>query len=455
MSSGAVRRADLGGQLKLETSVLRTLCLTVNSDGSELKYRILEDLTEDDFYFPVTRTIFTAVCEMHKDGDHVVAGSLVEVLNERSVDVPDDFYVDDLFKGELPSMTTLSGWIDHLKADPGETAGASAAAGSQPSGELMKTHPSVSSSSSSSAQAAAKPATEAPPPKPKEPPKPPVRDKIDLSDEFSNAAEAVPSNIERGPTNDDPLTPESGQWLGFLAELTKKQAEHLRTGFSGLDREWGGLAPGLLLLAGEDGNQLADFLKQLVDQVAMECRGPCLYVSFERSKASLRLYTLSRLSGAPTGDIEKGNFGKDSARWQEVVRAGEHAVEWLQRIYVVEARPGLSVTRIRELRQNLLDSGAGAPRLIAVDNLEKLENQSDLLHSVAELKELAEAFGIAVVGAATQMELVHERSADMAATLQEEAGQCTVKISSAESREPAVLRFEYRPELHRFTEPSR
>ncbi len=74
MSSGTARRADLGGQLRLETSVLRTLCLTVNSDGSELKYRILEDLTEGDFYFPVTRTIFTAVCELHKEGDHVVSG---------------------------------------------------------------------------------------------------------------------------------------------------------------------------------------------------------------------------------------------------------------------------------------------------------------------------------------------------------------------------------------------
>jgi DnaB-like helicase C terminal domain len=274
---------------------------------------------------------------------------------------------------------------------------------------------------------------------------------LDLSDGLPRA-ESSSREDEEGPESGDVLSPESGQWLGFLADLTKKQAEHLRTSFSGLDDEWGGLAPGLLLLAGENRGQLADFLKQLVDQVARENRGPCLYVSFERSKGALRLQTLSRLSGAPAEEIGKGSFGKDSARWQDIVRAGEHAVEWLQRIYIVEARPGLSVTRIRELQKGLVDSGAGAPRLIAVDNLEKLENQTDLLHSVAELKELAEAFGVVVVGAATTMELVHERSADMAATFHDEFGRTTVKLSSSGSREPTVLRFQHRPELHRFTE---
>jgi hypothetical protein len=207
-----------------------------------------------------------------------------------------------------------------------------------------------------------------------------------------------------------------------------------------------------VLLAGNDRSQLIDFLKQLVDQIAIGSRGPCLYLSFERSKAALRLQTLSRLSGAPSAEIEKGAFGRDSAKWQDVVRAGEHAVEWLQRVYVVEARPGLSVTRIRELRQGLLDSGAGAPRLVAVDNLDKLANESDLLHSVAELKELAETFGIVVVGAATELAVVHERSADMAATFQQENGKTLVTLSTGSTTKPAVLRFEHRREIHRFDE---
>jgi hypothetical protein len=207
-----------------------------------------------------------------------------------------------------------------------------------------------------------------------------------------------------------------------------------------------------VLLAGEDRSQVLDFLKQLVDQVALDCRGPCLYLSFERSKAALRLQTLSRLSGAASADIEKGAFGRDTAKWKDIVRAGEHAVEWLQRIYVVEARPGMSVTRIRELRQGLLDSGAGAPRLVAVDNLDKLANQSDLLHSVAELKELAETFGIVVLGAASALSVVHERSADIAATFHRENGHSVVSLATGPGTPPARLRFEHHPETHRFDE---
>jgi hypothetical protein len=402
----------------------------VNSDGSELKYRILDDLAEEDFYFPVTRTVFAAVSDLNRNGDQVVAQSLQDILKVSAVDVPDDFYVEDLFRGELASMATLSGWIEILK---------SAEAVSRPSAarpNLEKTHPSAYG------EAPAKPARP-------EPESPPVADSSEawpVSLPEPSAADATE------PAGNDMLTPESGQWLGFLADLTRKQAERLKTGFSRFDAEWGGLLPGLVLLAGEDRDQLLDFLKQLVDQIAIDCRGPCLYLSFERSKAALRLQTLSRLSGAPSAEIEKGGFGRDSAKWQDIVRAGEHAVEWLQRIYVVEARPGLSVTRIRELRQGLLDSGAGAPRLVAVDNLDKLANQGDLLHSVAELKELAETFGIVVVGVATELAIVHERSADMAATFRRENGRAVVSISNGPVAKPTVLRFEHRRETHRFDE---
>jgi len=415
MSTEAAHRPDRGGQLLLEISLLRTLCLTVNSEGSELKYRILDDLVEDDFYFPVTRTVFAAISELHRNGDQVVAQNLQDILKERAVDVPDDFYVEDLFQGELASMATLSGWIDILKS------------------------------------------TEKPE-RPKEAvPKAPAARLEPESAAASETSETRPAIHQEPlagtePAGNEVLTPESGQWLGFLADLTRKQAERLKTGFSRFDAEWGGLLPGLVLLAGSDRNQLIDFLKQLVDQIAIDSRGPCLYISFERSKAALRVQTLSRLSGAPSAEIEKGGYGRDSAKWQDIVRAGEHAVEWLQRIYVVEARPGLSVTRIRELRQGLLDSGAGAPRLVAVDNLDKLANESDLLHSVAELKELAETFGIVVVGVATELAIVHERSADMAATFHQENGKAVVSVSTGPQAKPTLLRFDHHGGTHRFNE---
>ena len=179
---------------------------------------------------------------------------------------------------------------------------------------------------------------------------------------------------------------------------------------------------------------------------------PCLYFSFERTKSELRLYTLSRLSRAPSEYIRDGSFTKDSDEWQNIIRTGEQAVEWLQRIYMVEPTPGLPVSRIRDMRQTLIDSGAGASCLIAIDNLEKLASKTDLLQSLAELKELAESLGIAVIGGASKVELVHEKSADMAASFVVESDATVLEVMTLGASEPRQLRFDYDPATHRFQE---
>ena len=347
---------DLSELLTVETSVLRTLCLTVNSEISELKDQITKNLIVDDFYFPITKSIFGAISDLTKNGMNVDQNSLEQALSRRSIDVPDDFFLEDLFRGEAPSPQTLTGWIGGLNSlksgngdDPDNPEGEAAEPKEQ---YLGKTHPSVKSNEAAAkSKEAETPAAAPKPPKPHkveaklpEPAKTPPKQKED------SAAPPPAGNV---------LAPESGEWLGYLAELTKKQEEHLKTGFSGLDAEWGGIGSGLLLLAGEQRARLLDFLKQLVDQIAIRCSVPCLYLSFERSKTELRLQTLSRLSEAPATHIRDGRYDKDSAEWQSIIRTGEQAVEWLQRIYTVEATPGLAVTGIRELRQGTHGLGRG------------------------------------------------------------------------------------------------
>ncbi|GMR24726.1 MAG: hypothetical protein BMS9Abin37_3319 [Acidobacteriota bacterium] len=437
---------DLAELLTVETSVLRTLCLTVNSETSELKNRITENLIVDDFYFPITKSIFGAISDLSKNGMNVDPNSLEQALGRRSVDVPDDFFLEDLFRGEAPSPQTLTKWIGGLNSmnsmnsvksvKSGNGNESDTAEGEAPDPKehyLEQTHPSVKSKEAETPLAP--PPTEAVAPEPATKPAPPKKTKPDTP-----------------PPAKDVLAPESGEWLGYLAELTKKQGEHLKTGFSGLDAEWGGLGPGLLLLAGEERERLLDFLKQLVDQIAFRCRVPCLYLSFERSKAELRLQTLSRLSEAPATHIRDGRYDKDSAEWKSIIRAGEQAVEWLQRIYTVEATSGLAVTGIRELRQGLMDSGAGATCMIAVDNLHKLASKSDLLQSVAELKELAESLGIVVIGVADNVEIVHERSADMAVKFTEDDSVSILEVHVSGAAKPTTLRFDYHADTHRFEE---
>ncbi len=99
---------DLAELLTVETSVLQVLCMSAGSESSGLRDTILRELDQDDFYFPITSKIYSAVSEMSQDNTPVDADSLLRALNRRSVDVPDDFFLEDLFTGSEPSKETLA-----------------------------------------------------------------------------------------------------------------------------------------------------------------------------------------------------------------------------------------------------------------------------------------------------------------------------------------------------------
>ena len=445
---------DLAELLTVETSVLQALCMSAGSESSELRDTILRELDQDDFYFPITRTIFTEVSSMSQDNILVDADSLLRALNRRTIDVPDDFFLEDLFTGSEPSKETLAGWLTGVKnGEEAEEPEAKPKVAPPTKPTLAETQQAVQVNFPPPPEATAEalPADIAEPRRERKSEPKKRRQKVAAPTKKPAASSSAPTGSP-ARAGDEILAPESGEWLGYLADLTKQQGEHLTTGFSIFDRHWGGLGPGFFLLAGEDQPRLLDFLKQLVDQIADQCKVPCLYFSFERTKAELRLYTLSRLSRAPSERIRDGSFTKDSEEWQNIIRTGEQAVEWLQRIYMVEPTPGLPVSRIRDMRQTLIDSGAGASCLIAIDNLEKLASKTDLLQSLAELKELAESLGIVVIGGASKVELVHQRSADIAASFAVESDGTVLEVTTLGASEPRVLRFDYDPATHRFEE---
>ena len=53
---------------------------------------------------------------MAKHDTNVDPNSLEQALSRRSVDVPDDFFLEDLFRGEAPPPQTLTEWIGSLKS---------------------------------------------------------------------------------------------------------------------------------------------------------------------------------------------------------------------------------------------------------------------------------------------------------------------------------------------------
>ena len=99
----------------LEGSVLKALCLTINTAGSELKYKILDSLSEDDFYFPLNRAVFLTLAELHRRGEYVISANLDEELQKTGEDIPADFLIEELFSGTLPGLSDLNGWVVRLK----------------------------------------------------------------------------------------------------------------------------------------------------------------------------------------------------------------------------------------------------------------------------------------------------------------------------------------------------
>jgi hypothetical protein len=480
MPQSSERRETIGvDELKsLETSVLKTLCLTINTAGSELKYKILDSLSDDDFYFPVLRALFRTLADMHLRGDYVISSNLEEELQKSGGEMPAGFAIEQLFDGSLPSLTELNGWVSRLKdrsrsglvptvAPPVREAPKPAPPKADATvvkpvaemkrkiaEELRKSNPEAApvplvpreappTPAPRAAQEKSSPVVAAPP-KPKPPPTPPPREKS------SPAVSPPPSK----PKVKAVLSSEGDDWSSYLDDLASKQGKTYDTGFERLDQEFNGLAPGLMLLVDEDRERVVNFLKQVTDQMAASGAIRCLFLASERPKATLRLRTLARLAAVPVADIEKGRLKKDSPEWQRVDRAGRAAAEWLRRVFVYEFQDELEIAVVRELTKKLLESPDKESCLVVVDSLERVERKGGTLQTAAaELKSLSDSLNVLILAATTDPTLLASKDADYASVFRlASPGQVELEVLRAGRESSTVARFRYDAELCRFSE---
>lgn len=496
---------SLGDLLNLETSVLRALCLTVNAAGSELKYKILDMLSEDDFYFPINKAVFLALTAMERKGDYVVYTSLEEALRKSAVDVPEDFFIEDLFRGELPGLDELSERLGRMKerAQKGITPVADSRAptkgrsspsdlSSSPSLRRVEersssdVRPASDSRSLSQSRPAVKvsvvakpessPDVAKPSSKPHVTPPPKRTSSSDpalsttklssSSDAKKRIAQAerearerllAKSSSGRKKSGAGLLASEGEDWDSYLNELASKQGKSFDTGFVGIDQGVGGLGPGLMLLVDENHDRLCAFLKQLTDQVAQSSKLPCLYLSFDFTKADLRIRTLARLSGIAARDIEKGRLKKDSPEWKKVEQCGRQAAPWLKRVFVVEADPQTGIGMVREMCQELVSSSGESTCMIVVDTLEGFGRGSESLRSaIAELKKLSDTLDVLVIAGSISTALLSDRSAHWTSVLRKgESASTELEVLKAGETKSSLLRFEYFPQISRFREVTR
>jgi replicative DNA helicase len=208
-----------------------------------------------------------------------------------------------------------------------------------------------------------------------------------------------------------------------------------------------------MLVVDQDSNRLSGFLKQLTDQIATRSKAPCLYLSFGLPKAALRIRTLSRLSGVPLKDIEKGRIKKSSPEWESVEQEGRAAAEWLKWVFVVHGDAEMDFGQIRIMGRQLLESKGASTCLVVVDGFERMGRRGESPHSlVAGLKEVSESLDVLVIASTANKALLSEPGVDFLATLGEARGALQFEVIRAEDSRPTIVRFEYRPDIHRFTE---
>lgn len=451
-----------GSELKelpsVERSVLRALCLTINVAGSVVKDRILDTLTKDHFSLPIHRALFAALRELHHRGEYVVLSNLEDELRNLAMQIPQHISLDDLFRGEPPKPAEVKDWVDRLLVDrlmeqtvKGKPPAPRSVPEQQPAVAATSQAPAAPSagrvgetgaSGRENGLTRARPAPEA---------------KVTaLEMEKQPKARVGRGEAAEGkarPPASAVLLSEAEEWTSYLQEVAAKQGKILETGFAGLDETAGGLPPGLMLVVDQDSNRLSGFLKQLTDQVAARSKSPCLYLSFNLSKMALRIRTLSRLSGVPSKDIEKGRIKKGSPEWESVEQNGRAAAEWLKWVFVVHGDPEMDFGQVGDMGRQLLESKAATTCLVVVDSFEKMGKRGESPHAlVAGLKEVSESLDVLVIASTANKALLSEPGVDFLATLGEARGAVQFEVIRAEDSRPAIVRFEYRPDIHRFTE---
>lgn len=451
----------VGELLTLETSVLRILCLTVNTAGSELKYKILDTLSSDNFYFPINKAIFEALEEMHRKGDYIIHNNLDEELKRRSVHFPEDFFLEDLFDGDLPRASELEQSVGKIKERSSQ--GISPRHDDSAEKKSSQRAPSKSGKNGSSSRAELDSSRSLPRAtgEKSDPDLTQVRagsrksKEVEEPDRMArgDAAKAKAALAKSSPIV---LASEGTELSSYLEELGSKQGKSLESGFPSLDEVTDGLGPGVMVIVDEDRDRLSGFLKQITDQLAEGARVPCLYISYLHPKATLRIRTLARLSGVSARDIEKGRLKKDSPEWRKVEQCGTQASGWMKRLFVVEAGTETNLGLVRKMCRQLMDSGNGATCVLVVDGLERLnKNDQSLSRTIAELKELGESMDILVVAGTEGKKPVSNSSVDFAAVLKDDkGGGVALEVQAAGESKPRRLVFEYLPSIFRFIDVS-
>ena len=188
-------------------------------------------------------------------------------------------------------------------------------------------------------------------------------------------------------TEASPMTSKSDSMLNYLnddfqADRDKfSEYKDKETGFINLDRELGGLYPGLYVVGGISSVGKTTFVYQLADQLA-EKGDHIIYFSLEQSKLELITKSLSRLTMQQSKQRNKLDAvsgvsirsGNDS---ENVRRAIETYRETAQRVNVIEGNFNTTAESIRDYVEKYINDNGVRP-VVIIDYLQILQGDPRL-----------------------------------------------------------------------------
>lgn len=187
------------------------------------------------------------------------------------------------------------------------------------------------------------------------------------------------------------LEPDSEKLAGFLGEINqridfnqKNRFVGLDTGFKHLNETTLGLQTGLWIIGAKPSLGKTTFVKQLLDQVAMNNPDiPCLFLSYEQSSFELILKTIGRFSSVNTRDIQKGRLTpEEEAKINEAI---ERYNNFAKRIYVLEADGARTTPQvIRVKAKQILKKHNSKKILIVIDYLQLIPPEEGFYRSEKE-----------------------------------------------------------------------
>jgi hypothetical protein len=119
----------------------------------------------------------------------------------------------------------------------------------------------------------------------------------------------------------------------------------------------------------------------------------------------------------------------------------------------VDADADMGLGQVQQMGFQLQESNATSTCVVVVDTLEAMAKRGESPQTlVAGFKEASESLDALVIAASTSAALSAESGADYVAGLSTGKGTVQLEVTRREDSRSTVIRLEYRPDIHRFTE---